>query len=90
MTTMYYNYGSRSPEAHGGASNCLAWSRKNVAMLLLAIATTNVNFAVAGSGPLMASGGGKQGPIEEVPLWEAGFKVVGCKGNGAVPFLLVF
>ena len=56
MTTSYYNYGSRSPEAHGGASICLAWSRKNVAMLLLAIATTNVNFAIAGSGPLMASG----------------------------------
>ncbi len=66
MTTGYY--GSRRSGVRKRTVEQLAWRRKSVAMLLLAIATTSVYFPVAGSGPLMASGGGRQGPIEEVPL----------------------
>ena len=79
MTT---NYGSQHSGVRKRKAENLVWRRKSVAMMLLAATTTHTYFAVANGGPLKDSGEREVGTyIEEVPLWEAGFKVVGRKGN---------
>ena len=67
----------------------MALRRKAVAMLLLAATAAHTYFAVACGGPLKDSGEREAGTfIEEVPLWEAGYKVVGRRGNRKRPRLV--
>lgn len=83
MTT---SYGSRRSGVRKPMAENTSRRRTSVAMLLLPATTSHT---VACGGPLMASGGRQGGQattyVEEVPLWEAGLKVVGRKGNVHFP-----
>ena len=79
MTT---SYGSRRSGVQKPMAENTSRRRTSVAMLLLPASS----HTVACGGPLMASGGRQATTyVEEVPLWEAGLKVVGRKGNVHFP-----